>query len=294
MGSGSAEISKLACFAFPHNHRVGRRADFGWAALIPFRAKKIAMTLKVATKGLGAKVGQETLASAVYEQLRQDILTVTLPPETKLNIRALCDRFAVGLSPVREALSRLSMESLVLQVDHRGFTVAPLSLADLQDLTKARCWIDGLGLRQSIEIGDAAWEEGLLVSYHRLSRTPRFASEDNRTRSADWEAAHKQFHQQLVGGCGSRWLTTISGQLFEAAERYRHLGRLAGKSRMKEDEHRGIMDAALAHKADRAVELLTLHFNKTAELVTAVISQTAAASVGLREPAAGRRSRMRG
>jgi GntR family carbon starvation induced transcriptional regulator len=233
------------------------------------------MTQKATTNRPGAKVGQETLASAVYEQLRQDILTVALPPESKLNIRALCDRFEVGLSPVREALSRLSMESLVRQVDHRGFTVAPLSLADLEDLTKARCWIDGLGLRQSIETGDAGWEEGLLVAYHRLSRTPRFASEDNRTRSAAWEAAHKQFHQQLVVGCGSRWLTTISGQLFEAAERYRHLARLAGKSRMKEDEHRRIMDAALAHEPDLAVQLLTFHFNKTAELVTAVIGQTA-------------------
>jgi DNA-binding GntR family transcriptional regulator len=233
------------------------------------------MTQKAITNRRGAKVGQETLASAVYEQLRQNILTVALLPESKLNIRALCDRFEVGLSPVREALSRLSMEGLVRQVDHRGFTVAPLSLVDLKDLTKARCWIDGLGLRQSIEIGDAAWEEGLLVSYHRLSRTPRFASEDNRTRSAAWEAAHRQFHQQLVVGCGSRWLTTISGQLFEAAERYRHLARLAGKSRIKEDEHRRIMDAALAHEPDLAVQLLTFHFNKTAELVTAVIGQAA-------------------
>ena len=218
---------------------------------------------------------QETLASAVYEQLRQDILTVALPAESKLNIRALCDRFEVGLSPVREALSRLSMESLVRQIDHRGFSVAPLSLSDLEDLTKARCWVDGLGLRQSMEIGDAAWEENLVVAYHRLSRTPRFAGEDKKTRSAAWEAVHKQFHHQLVAGCGSQWLSTISGQLFEAAERYRHLARLAGKSRVMEDEHRGIMEAALAHDADRALKLLAAHYNKTAELVKTVIKRPA-------------------
>jgi GntR family carbon starvation induced transcriptional regulator len=135
--------------------------------------------------------------------------------------------------------------------------------------------IDGQGLRQSIEIAEPAWEEGLLVSYHRLSRTPRFEGEDRRARSAAWESAHKNFHQQLVLGCGSRWLATISGRLFEAAERYRNLARIAGKSRVKEDEHRGIMEAALAHDADRAVALLAAHFNKTAELVRAVISQGA-------------------
>jgi GntR family carbon starvation induced transcriptional regulator len=226
---------------------------------------------------VGSTGRQETLASAVYEQLRQEILTVALPAESKLNIRALCDRFEVGLSPVREALSRLSTEKLVQQIDHRGFSVAPLSLSDLEDLTKVRCWIDGVGLRQSIEIADPAWEEGLAVAHHRLSRTPRFASGDNRTRSATWEAVHRQFHQHLVAGCNSRWLSTISGQLFEAAERYRHLARLAGKSRVKEDEHRGIMEAALARDHDRAVKLLAAHYNKTAELVKTVIERSSRA-----------------
>lgn len=214
---------------------------------------------------------KETLASSIYDQLRQDILTVALPADTKLNIRALCERFDVGLSPVREALSRLSMENLVRQADHRGFTVAPLSRADLHDLTRARCTIDGMALRQSIDAADMAWEEGLLIAYHRLSRTPRFTSDDHRTRSRDWEEAHRQFHVALVSGCGSRWLITISGQLFEAAERYRHLARIAGKSRSNDDEHRPIMEAALAHDADLATSLLTRHFQRTAELVETVL-----------------------
>jgi len=215
---------------------------------------------------------KETLASTVYDQLRQDILTVELPANAKLNIRALCERFSVGLSPVREALSRLSRENLVRQADHRGFKVAPLSTADLHDLTKARCAIDGMALRQSIEAREAAWEEPLLVSYHRLSRTPRFTGADTRIRSPLWEEAHRQFHAALVAGCGSRWLTTISGQLFEAAERYRHLARQAGKSRSNEDEHRPIMEAALTHNADLATGLLTRHYQRTAELVETVLT----------------------
>jgi DNA-binding GntR family transcriptional regulator len=218
--------------------------------------------------------GKETLASSIYDQLRQDILTVELPADTKLNIRALCERFSVGLSPVREALSRLSRENLVRQADHRGFTVAPLSKVDLRDLTKARCALDGMALRQSIEARDAAWEEQLLISYHRLSRTPRFSGTDAKMRSPTWEEAHRQFHASLVAGCGSQRLTAISGQLFEAAERYRHLARLAGKSRSKDDEHRPIMEAALAHNADLATGLLTRHYQRTAELVETVIAQS--------------------
>jgi GntR family carbon starvation induced transcriptional regulator len=215
---------------------------------------------------------KETLASSIYDQLRRDILSVELPPGAKLNIRSLCERFSVGLSPVREALSRLSRDNLVRQADHRGFTVAPVSIADLRDLTKARCAIDGMALRQSIEAGEAAWEENLLIAYHRLSRTPRFAGSDTRMRTPLWEEAHRNFHAALVAGCGSRWLTTISGQLFEAAERYRHIGRLAGKTRSKEDEHLPIMEAALAHNADLATGLLARHFQRTTELVESVLA----------------------
>ena len=218
----------------------------------------------------GAK---ETLASTVYGQLRRDILTVALAPNAKLNIRGLCERFSVGLSPVREALSRLSRENLVRQTDHRGFTVAPLSKADLHDLTKARCALDGMALRQSIEGREQAWEEQLIVSYHRLFRTPRFEDADAKLRSPTWEEAHRQFHAALVAGCGSRRLMTISGQLFEAAERYRHLARVAGKSRAQGDEHRPIMEAALAYNADLATGLLTRHYQTTAELVETVLTQ---------------------
>ncbi|SEQ20189.1 transcriptional regulator, GntR family [Faunimonas pinastri] len=218
-----------------------------------------------------AKAGKETLASVVYDQLRQDILTVAVPAGSKLNIRELCERFSVGLSPVREALSRLSMEKLVSQVDHRGFTVAPLSEADLDDLTRARCAIDGMALRQSMEAGEAAWEEQLLLSYHRLSRTPRFGAEGSPTRSPIWEEAHRNFHRALVAGCGSRWLETVSGQLFEAAERYRHLARRGGATRVNDDEHRPIMEAALAHEVDHAVDLLSRHYERTADLVKLVL-----------------------
>jgi GntR family carbon starvation induced transcriptional regulator len=219
----------------------------------------------------GAK-GKETLASSIYDALRQDILTLALPADGKLNIRSLSERFGVGLSPVREALSRLSMENLVTQTDHRGFKVATLSVADLHDLFRARISIDSMALRQSIASGVLAWEEQLLIAYHRLSRTPRAASADNRTRSPEWEEVHRRFHSALVAGCGSQWIVNISGQLFEAGERYRHVARLAGKSRVKEDEHKAITDAALAHNADLATSLLAAHYQRTAELAELALS----------------------
>lgn len=214
---------------------------------------------------------KETLASIVYDRLRKEIISVAIAPGEKLHIRSLCDRFDVGLSPVREALSRLSTEGLVAQSDHRGFAVAPISEADLVDLTRARSWTNEIAIRKSIELGDAAWEESVVLSFHRLFRTPRFAPGVETERSEAWEIAHRNFHTSLVSGAGSARLTHYCEQLFDSAERYRHVGRMAGVKGNRDDEHRGLMEAVVARDADAAARLIKQHFERTAELVRKVL-----------------------
>lgn len=214
---------------------------------------------------------KETLASIVYDRLRKDIISVAVPPGEKLHIRSLCERFEVGLSPVREALSRLSTEGLVAQNDHRGFTVAPISEADLADLTRARSWLNDIAIRKSIEQGDAAWEETVVLSFHRLFRTPRFAPGVETERSEAWEIAHRNFHTSLISASGSARLTHYCEQLFDSAERYRHVGRKAGVKGNRDKEHRELMEAVVARDAETAARVITRHFERTAELVREVL-----------------------
>jgi len=214
---------------------------------------------------------KETLASFVYDRLRKEIISVAVPPGEKLHIRSLCERFEVGLSPVREALSRLSTEGLVAQNDHRGFTVAPISEADLADLTRARSWLNEIAIRKSIARGDAAWEETVVLSYHRLFRTPRFAPGVETERSEAWEIAHRNFHSSLISASGSDRLTHYCEQLFDSAERYRHVGRKAGVKGNRDKEHRQLMEAVVARDAETAARVITRHFERTAELVREVL-----------------------
>jgi GntR family transcriptional regulator, carbon starvation induced regulator len=221
-----------------------------------------------------------TLASAVYEQLRDEIITGVQPPACKLRIRGLCDHFDVGLSPVREALSRLSSEGLINQTDRRGFSVAAISLQELFDLTQARCWINEVGLRQSIAQGDGDWEEGVVLSFYRLQRTARTLSDSATERNPAWEKAHRAFHLSLVSGCNSHWIVSICARLFDASERYRHWARRAGVVRSTaESEHREIMEAAIRRDAPEAIALLNAHFRRTADLVQQVAPSAAGRNV---------------
>ncbi len=204
-----------------------------------------------------------TLASKIFSILRRDIITGQLKPGSKVKTQALSDRFGVGLSPVREALNRLASQGLIAQADRRGFSVMPVSEEELADITDTRIWVEGAALERSIDRGTGAWEENVLVAFHRLSRTPRFVLNSN-ADSDEWIEAHRSFHMSLLSACGSAWVTKFCAQVFEASERYRHLGGLAAGARESADEeHRAIMQATIDRDKRKALDLLTAHYRKT-------------------------------
>lgn len=210
-----------------------------------------------------------TLASRVYGELRGEIIAGRHAPGRKLRIQALCERFGVGLSPMREALTRLSRDGLVKHADQRGFSVARLDLAHLDELVKTRCWFNEIGLRESIANGDDRWEEAILLAYHRLSKLPRYvAAGAGEDFNPAWEEAHRAFHTSLIAACGSRWLIEYCEQLFDAADFYRNVSRVSLlRRKLRQTEHERIAKAVLARDAALAVELMVLHVRRTAALV---------------------------
>jgi DNA-binding GntR family transcriptional regulator len=218
------------------------------------------------------------LTQGAYEDLRADLLSCRILPGSRLKIQDLCTRLSVSLGAIREALSRLTSEGLVVAEPQRGFRAAPISPEDLSDLTRVRIEIEALCLRRAIELGDVDWEARLVAAFHRLSRTPERAPNDPVRSNDEWAAAHAAFHLALVEGCGSPWLLRLHSQLYDQSERYRRLSvSLARQTRRIGDEHQAILDAALGRDAEKAVALVTAHMTETTNiLLTAKIDPAAA------------------
>ncbi len=215
---------------------------------------------------------EPTQASTIYERIRSDIMNGTLAADTKLKTRYLAARFEVGLSPIREALSRLSSEGWVVQSDRRGFSVVPVTVDELWDLHRARCMLNEIGLRESIEHGDVAWEENVLLSYIRISRLRRPGDVMATKDIEHWNVQHRAFHSSLIMACRSQRLVRYCEQLFDEIERYRRLGLSYGTERSNVgDGHCGIADAAVARDVELAVRLLNEHFTRTVEQVDAAL-----------------------
>ena len=207
-----------------------------------------------------------TLASRVYEQLRLDIVSAALLPGERLGMEALRRRYDVGGSPLREALNRLVSERFVTQLDQKGFRVASVSINELRELTQTRRLINEIALRESIRNGDAAWEEGILIAYHRLLRYP-----GERGKTPESERLHQEFHCSLILGCGSRQIIQMTQQLFDQAKRYQAVSISTGAPhRDGDEEHRLIMEAVLARDIPRAVQLANDHISLTEKIVLTI------------------------
>jgi DNA-binding GntR family transcriptional regulator len=215
-----------------------------------------------------ALVSSSTQATSIYERLKADILSTALEPGRKLQLRFLIDHYGAGQTPLREALNRLASEELVEGKDQRGFSVRPTSRQELLELTKTRCWVEAVALRESMAQRSEEWEERLVISHHRLSRTPRSLDADTFQDNPEWERLHRQFHHVLISQCGSRSLIAFCEQLADRLYRYRRISiRKAFQTRHVTDEHEAILKAVISGETATAIDLLERHYRRTADVI---------------------------
>ena len=211
-----------------------------------------------------------------YERLRQELLHGTLMPGDRLRVADLNDRYRLGLTPIREALMRLTSEGLVSWESHRGARVPETDIEEFRDLMQTRREIELLCLIRAMGLGDANWEADILRSFHLLSRTPFPDSSEARETAGNWERYHRQFHYSLVSACGSAWLLQFWNTLADHSERYRKLRLLRSqpKKTIIRDanlEHEKIMQAVIERDVAAATELMNEHQLQTETAVARLI-----------------------
>ena len=210
-----------------------------------------------------------TQASSVYDRLQADILTGKLRPGLKLRLKDLIEMYETGNSPLREALNRLSANGMVVREENRGFRVPPASNKELMELTRTRCWLEEIALRESIANGDSEWEERIVLAFHWLARAARSGDGPAaKSTSPEWEEHHREFHLALISACDSSMLMDFCAELSQRSFRYRNLAEVVEyRDRHELEEHEELQKAVLERDADKAVDLLKKHYAVTSEIL---------------------------
>ena len=211
----------------------------------------------------------EAVSADAFRLLRADIISGALAAGSRLRFIELQARYGIGTSPLREALSRLAADRLVVQEVNRGFRVPPISLKDFEDIAALRMELEGKAIEQSVLRGDESWEEGVVLAHHRLRRLGRQeAAPEEDLVPEEWELRHRAFHNALIAACGSPWTLHFCAVLHDQFDRYRRLaGRDPEAQVLLSQQHQELLDAAIARDATRAARVLTAHIDVTRKAV---------------------------
>ena len=96
-----------------------------------------------------AQTGTE---AAVYELIREDIITGQLRPNERLKVSELARRHGVSTSPVREALQMLRGEGFVVIHMNRGARVRPIDETFIRNIYEVETVIEPYLLRRFVEL----------------------------------------------------------------------------------------------------------------------------------------------
>jgi DNA-binding GntR family transcriptional regulator len=215
-------------------------------------------------------------AERAYHVLRRELLNGEWLPLERLRPQALQQRFALGLTPIREALMRLAVDGLVQGYSQRGFRACGVSAAEWRDLMSARRELERACLARAIERGDAGWETRIKDAMAQLARTPLPKSASDRKAAELWEVRHRNFHFALVSDCASPWRLRFWNTLTDHSERYRKLRLLrrketAAKVRDAVGDHRTIMEAVLSRDTDKATRVMDKHLATTEHAIAELL-----------------------
>ncbi len=84
----------------------------------------------------------KTIVDRLYRKIRQDIIECELSPGLSLSEAEFGRRYEGSRTPVREACRRLENEGLICIVPFRGYSIAPLSIAEFQDLEELQLMVE--------------------------------------------------------------------------------------------------------------------------------------------------------
>jgi DNA-binding GntR family transcriptional regulator len=200
----------------------------------------------------------ETSGETAYREIRGDILRGRLGPGQKLKLEKLRADYGTSVSTLREILSRLSSEKLVVAEGQRGFEVAPISIKNLTEIAALRQLLEGHALEQSFAQGDVEWEGRVVAAHHKLGLMEERMEAGERSVTEQWKQYDWQFHQALISACGSRLLMETHAAVFDKYLRYQMLA-LGSRSGIAATEHKLLLDCALRRDAAKAREVLVAH-----------------------------------
>ncbi len=212
--------------------------------------------------GSAAAPGRRSIAEKAYQRLRLAIVECRLPPGQRLTEASIAQQLQVGKTPAREALRRLVVEGLARVTPRHGYTVAPITLRDVQELFELRILIEPA----ASALASGRIERASLTLLKNLSRIGYAQGERDSVRK--FVRANTVFHAHIAYLSGNCRFAQLVTQLLSESERLINFGVLLHpQSERTVDEHRRLIEALAGGDAAAARRIMEEHVQTTRQMV---------------------------
>jgi GntR family transcriptional regulator, rspAB operon transcriptional repressor len=225
-----------------------------------------------------ARIKNQRASDEVYESLRQAILTHVFLPGQRLQIQDIAAKLGVSLTPVRQAIQRLSTEGLIEVQPRSGTYVASLSATDIEETFDIRCALECLAAEKAVE---RITDEELRHLRELLVALQKPAQEEEAIRQH--EADNYEFHATLLRAAGNRRLMDMVESLkanIQMTRVHQVEGYRGDRFAQEQIEHEAIYRALEARDSAALQTALRRHILRAKESLIAGIREKRSIAAG--------------
>lgn len=194
--------------------------------------------------------------------VRDMIIAGELTPGERVSEPALCERFGVSRTPLREALKVLAAEGLVQLLPRRGARVAQITAEEVEELFPIMGVLEGLAAERAAERATAA-DLARLKALHDEMRA-RYAAGDQ----GGYAKLNRAIHEAIFAIAGSGELTSQYQQMMVRIHASRFVARSSPEDwRTAVEDHERLMTALAARDGVAAFGIMRAHLAHKAEVV---------------------------
>lgn len=219
------------------------------------------------------KIQRERAVDAVYQAMRQAIVTCVIKPGERLNVEELAEKFGVSLTPVRGAIQQLATEGLIDIRPRSGTFVASLNPQEVDETFKIRCALECLAGEEAVR-RITPEQIRRLKELLRSLRKKVVSEEDRKTHEKD----NSELHQIIVEAAGNRKLREMYNALNAHIKIVRiHAAEANWPVRMQEEqaEHEAMVAALEARDGVALAAALRKHIYRAKDSMLAALKASA-------------------
>jgi DNA-binding GntR family transcriptional regulator len=201
-----------------------------------------------------------TNAEKAYTQIKGKIITAEMPPGSVINEAQLMEEFALGRTPIREAIKQLQSENLVMVTPRKGMYVTDIAVTDLLQIFEVRVELESFATKLAVE----------RISEHELAELQDLAKAYQEADPSIKETLIKldgEFHALIAKATHNKFLIKEIEHYYNLSLRIWYIALTYAKPEdIDVDAHIEILEAIQAQEAEKAGLRMREHiqnFHKT-------------------------------